>query len=484
MAVENRDGNDLLRRVSPRDLSVERSFLGLLMMNGTLLARVHDEFNANLALDDFSSEKNRLIYDAILKRATVSDDFNPRIIAADLENSGQLGRVGGTAYINTLVEDTGPDVSIVSYARILKDLGSRRRLIAVNEAISELAYNPEGKTIEEIYDAAQGLIFELAANKDEENEGPRSAVDLVVEAFKLLAEQKQAGMRGVATGFPELDDLTSGLGPGSLNIVAARPGVGKTSFAMNIVENIAMDPKVTKPALVFSLEMPSDQIITRMLCTFGRATRDALVQQTLTPGQLGNMYRKIQLLSCDDGEGHKIPKLFIDDYSGLSSLELRTRARKIAAEYGGLSVIMVDYIQLMRPSGHQENRALEVGEISRSLKMVAKDLKVPVIALSQLNREVEGRKDHRPMNSDLRESGSLEQDADLILFIDRKVTDKEGKTTTPDNGEATLIVGKNRHGGTGDIKLVFQGAYTAFYPKNAPEAGDDDDVPLPDTESY
>ena len=276
-------------------------------------------------------------------------------------------------------------------------------------------------------------------------------------------------MRGISTGFSGLDNLTSGLQGGSLNIIAARPGVGKTSFAMNIVENIAMNPDNHKPALVFSLEMPAEQIALRMLSTFGRVPMKDLSLGNVTPAQWHDIVRKVVLLADNEGDVRK-NKLYIDDSGDLTPLELRSRARKIAADNGGLSVIMVDYIQLMKGQTKAENRSLEVGEISRSLKLLAKELNVPVLALSQLNREVEGRKDHRPMNSDLRESGSLEQDADLILFLHRESLYKDRNASDVDESSAKLIVSKNRNGATGDIELQFQGAYTAFYDKADPNA--------------
>ena len=274
-------------------------------------------------------------------------------------------------------------------------------------------------------------------------------------------------MHGVPTGFTELDELTSGLRGGTLNIIAARPGVGKTSFAMNIVTNIAMNTEEHRPALVFSLEMPATEIAMRMLSSLGRVSSKDLVSGKVSPDQWNNIIRKIQLLTDKDDKGNERVKLYIDDTSdiALTPLELRSRARKIASENGGLSCIMVDYIQLMKSQTKLDNRSQEVGEISRSLKQLSKELNVPILALAQLNREVEGRKDHRPLNSDLRESGSLEQDADMIMFIHRE--DSYKKKSEAD-GKAILIVSKNRAGATADIELQFQGEYTTFYDKENP----------------
>ena len=232
---------------------------------------------------------------------------------------------------------------------------------------------------------------------------------------------------------------------------------------MNIIENIAMNPENTKPALVFSLEMPAHQIVLRMLSTFGRVSMKDLQEGKVLSNQWRDIISKVSMLTYGEGDDKK-NKLFIDDSGDITPLEVRSRARKLALEHGGLSCIMIDYIQLMKGQTRSENRALEVGEISRSLKMLAKDLDVPVIALSQLNREVEGRKDHRPMNSDLRESGSLEQDADMIMFLHRESVYKSDEEA--DESKAILIVSKNRNGALKDIELQFQGAYTAFYDKD------------------
>ena len=324
----------------------------------------------------------------------------------------------------------------------------------------------DGEYIDELYDEAQGLIFKLSEENAHTDAGPVPALTHAVKLLEKIQHDKDLGQRmtGIPSGFSELDELTSGLQPGSLNIVAARPGVGKTSFSMNIVENIAMNPDIHKPALVFSLEMPAQQIVLRMLSTFGRVSMRELSEGKVTTNQWHDIIRKVAMLTETDENNVKRNKLYIDDSGDVTPLEVRSRARKLAAEHGGLSVIMIDYIQLMKGQTKAENRSLEVGEISRSLKLLAKDLEVPVIALSQLNREVENRKDHRPMNSDLRESGSLEQDADMIMFLHREAT-YHGGGDGEDNGKALLIVSKNRNGAIKDIELQFQGAYTAFYDK-------------------
>lgn len=455
----------------PKDLEAEQNLLGSLLLDGTLLTRIGSEIGP-LSVDDFASEKNRLIYNAILKRATSSDDFNPTVMCAMLENEGILDKVGGRAYVSGLCSLSGPTSAAVEYAIIIRNNAKRRRLIDVAEYIAKIGYSPEGRQIDELFDEAQGLIFKLSEENSHNDSGPQEVVPIAVGLLEKIQEDMATGvkMTGISSGFRELDELTSGLQPGSLNIVAARPGIGKTSFSMNIIENIAMNPENTKPALVFSLEMPANQIVLRMLSTFGRVSMKDLSEGKVTSNQWRDIIRKVSLLTYDDGNGKK-NKLYIDDSGDITPLELRSRARKLAMEHGGLSCIMVDYIQLMKGQTKTESRSLEVGEISRSLKMLAKDLNVPVIALSQLNREVEGRKDHRPMNSDLRESGSLEQDADMILFLHRESVYK-GEDEA-DESKALLIVSKNRNGALRDIELQFQGAYTAFYDKENVIASED-----------
>lgn len=473
--------SETLQRDPPRDLTAERSLLGAIMLDGSILTRISEELGLRLAPEDFASERHRVIYEAILKRSAFADDFYPTVLCDQIENDGLLEKAGGRAYITGLTSLTEPIAVAVQYAVIVHTKARRRRLIAAAESIIENSYNPQGRTVDELYDEAQGIIFKLSEESSLNESGPREAVPIAVELLnKIRDEMGMSRMTGIPTGFTELDELTSGLQPGSLNIIAARPGIGKTSFAMNIVENIAMNPDIHKPALVFSLEMPATQIVMRMLCTFGRVSIKDLSEGRVQQNQWHDIIRKISLL-IDRSQEKKFNKLFIDDSGDLTPLELRSRARKLAMDYGGLSIIMVDYIQLMRSQSRFENRSLEVGEISRSLKLLAKELEIPIIALSQLNREVEGRRDHRPMNSDLRESGSLEQDADMIMFLHRasvyRTSAEEGNI---DDGRADLIIGKNRNGATRDIELQFQGAYTAFYDKANPLAFDDNNIPQPD----
>lgn len=474
-AAPKNQNDDRFLRIPPKDLGAEHDFLGCLLLDSTILSKISEEVG-KIPPEAFASKKNRTIFEAILQRASTSDNFDATVISSDLESTGKLDEAGGRPYVTELTSITGNTNHAVEYARIILALFRRRRLIQTAEAIEELGYTPEGRDAPTLYDAAQELLFNAAAEQSAQTEGPKQMFQVaigLIEKIKHNLDHNQY-MRGVATGFTELDTLTQGLAGGTLNIVAARPGIGKTSFAMNIVENIAMNPEVTKPALVFSLEMPAEALALRMLSTFGRVSSQDLNAGNVTMNQWTSIMRKIQLICIVDtnsetGEKHFFNKLYIDDSADLTPVEIRARARKLYEENKGLSVIMVDYIQLMHSSTRAENRNLEVGEISRSLKLLSKELNVPVIALSQLNREIEGRRDHRPMNSDLRESGSLEQDADLIMFLHRESVYKKPGDEGVDDGKAMLIVSKNRNGALADIELQFQGAYTAFYDRLTPD---------------
>lgn len=456
----------------PVDLDAEREVLGALIQDGTLLATITDAIGV-LAVEEFASEKHRLIYRTILNLSTTSDNFSNTIINDILERDGVLEKVGGRKYVNDLnLSTTLSSSAVVEIAKIIRNKARRRAMIEVADKIHDMCVQPEGRSVKEIFDESAGMVFKLAEDSNQNDSGPQPAVKRAVELLVNIQQEidKEDHMSGVATGFTELDELTQGLQPGSLNIIAARPSVGKTSFAMNIVANIAMNPNVHKPALVFSLEMPTDQILMRLLSTFGRVSMNNLKKANVEAHQWRDMVRKVKLLAEEDSNGDRHDKLYIDDNGDITPLELRSRARKLYLENGGLSVIMIDYIQLMRSQTKAANRTLEIGEISRSLKMLAKELEVPIIALAQLNREVDNRKDHRPLNSDLRESGSLEQDADMIMFLHREAIYGKGEGGQDNSHQATLIIGKNRNGATADIELLFMGEYTAFYDKGRAEA--------------
>ena len=343
----------------------------------------------------------------------------------------------------------------MAYAEIVREKAILRELIAAGNRIAENSYSPKGKDIKMVLDEAEREVFAIAEKRSSSTEGPQnvlSVLESTIARIETLGKlENHNGVTGVTTGFVELDKKTAGLQPSDLIIVAARPSMGKTTFAMNLCENAAMASD--KPVLVFSLEMPAEQIMMRMIASLARVD-----QTKIRTGQ-----------NLEEAEWSKIASVFgmfkqknnlyIDDSSGLTPTELRSRARRVYRENGGLSMIMVDYLQLMRAPAFSDNRTLEIAEISRSLKALAKELEVPVIALSQLNRTLEQRADKRPVNSDLRESGSIEQDADLIMFIYR---DEVYNENSEDKGVAEIIIGKQRNGPIGRVRLAFNGQFSRF----------------------
>ena len=431
------DLNENTLRDPPKDLEAERNLLGALMQDGTLLSAISESVGT-LQEEEFASDRNRIIYSTILKRSATTEDFNPTAVCAQLETDGNLERAGGRSYLDTLITNSGaPTAAVIEFAQIIRNKAKRRAMIAVGEQIIDMCYAPQGRSVKEIFDEASGEVFKLVEASQDNNEGPQPAVPKAVELLMQIQDnlRHEATMTGIPTGYTELDAITQGLQPGSLNIIAARPSVGKTSFAMNIV---------------------------------GRVSMNKLKSGEVQNHQWMDMVRKVKLLAERHGDTNR-DKLYIDDSGDITPLELRARARKLALENDGLSVIMIDYVQLMRSQTKAANRTLEIGEISRSLKMLAKELNVPILALAQLNREVDNRKDHRPLNSDLRESGSLEQDADMIMFLHRDAVYGQASGGEDNSHQALLIIGKNRNGATADIDLYFMGEYTAFYDKGYAE---------------
>ena len=372
-----------------------------------------------------------------------------------LKAKGISNSVGGFAYLADLSNNTPNAINILAYAEIVREKAILRELIAVGNRIAENSYSPKGKDIKMVLDEAEREVFAIAEKRSSSTEGPQNVISVLESTIAridtLSKLENHSGVTGVTTGFVDLDKKTAGLQPSDLIIVAARPSMGKTTFAMNLCENAAMASD--KPVLVFSLEMPAEQIMMRMIASLARVD-----QTKIRTGQ-----------NLDETEWSKIASVFgmfkqknnlyIDDSSGLTPTELRSRARRVYRENGGLSMIMVDYLQLMRVPGFSDNRTLEIAEISRSLKALAKELEVPVIALSQLNRTLEQRADKRPVNSDLRESGSIEQDADLIMFIYR---DEVYNDNSEDKGVAEIIIGKQRNGPIGRVRLAFNGQFSRF----------------------
>ncbi|HBC2010356.1 TPA: replicative DNA helicase [Vibrio cholerae] len=436
-------------KVPPHSLEAEQSVIGGLLLDNERW----DTVSEHVMTQDFYSRPHRLIFDGVKSILEAGKPLDLITLSEYLEQREQLEDVGGFAYLADLAKNTPSAANINAYAEIVAERALVRNLIGVANEIADAGYDPQGRNAEDLLDLAESKVFAIAEARTSENEGPKnvdSILERTLERIELLYKTPQDGVTGVNTGFTDLNKKTAGLQGSDLIIVAARPSMGKTTFAMNLCENAAMEQD--KPVLIFSLEMPAEQIMMRMLTSLSRVD-----QTKIRTGQLDD--EDWARISSTMGILMEKKNMYIDDSSGLTPTEVRSRARRIAREHGGLSLIMVDYLQLMRVPALTDNRTLEIAEISRSLKALAKELNVPVVALSQLNRSLEQRADKRPVNSDLRESGSIEQDADLIMFIYR---DEVYHPDSPLKGTAEIIIGKQRNGPIGSVRLTFQGHYSRF----------------------
>ncbi len=436
-------------KVPPHSLEAEQSVIGGLLLDNERWDTVAERVVAR----DFYSRPHRVIFEAVQRILEDSKPLDLITLSEHLELHEQLEDVGGFAYLADLVKNTPSAANINAYADIVAERAVVRELIGVANEIADAGYDPQGRGSEDLLDMAESKVFAIAESRTKESEGPQNVDNILektLERIELLYKSPQDGVTGVSTGFTDLNKMTAGLQGSDLVIVAARPSMGKTTFAMNLCENAAMEQD--KPVLIFSLEMPSEQIMMRMLASLSRVD-----QTKIRTGQLDD--EDWARISSTMGLLMQKKNMYIDDSSGLTPTELRSRARRVAREHGGLSMIMVDYLQLMRVPALSDNRTLEIAEISRSLKALAKELNVPVVALSQLNRSLEQRADKRPVNSDLRESGSIEQDADLIMFIYR---DEVYNPESTMKGTAEIIIGKQRNGPIGRVRLTFQGQHSRF----------------------
>ena len=427
-----------------------------MFFGGIMLSNQHwDGIAERVIAEDFYTFAHKAIFQTMEELMRNQTPIDLITLDQALKAKGISDSVGGFAYLADLSNNTPNAINILAYAEIVREKAILRELIAVGNRIAENSYSPKGKDIKMVLDEAEREVFAIAEKRSSSTEGPQNVISVLESTIAridtLSKLENHSGVTGVTTGFVDLDKKTAGLQPSDLIIVAARPSMGKTTFAMNLCENAAMASD--KPVLVFSLEMPAEQIMMRMIASLARVD-----QTKIRTGQ-----------NLDETEWSKIASVFgmfkqknnlyIDDSSGLTPTELRSRARRVYRENGGLSMIMVDYLQLMRAPAFSDNRTLEIAEISRSLKALAKELEVPVIALSQLNRTLEQRADKRPVNSDLRESGSIEQDADLIMFIYR---DEVYNDNSEDKGVAEIIIGKQRNGPIGRVRLAFNGQFSRF----------------------
>ncbi|MFU8926730.1 replicative DNA helicase [Acinetobacter puyangensis] len=438
-------------RTPPHNLTMEQAVLAALMT----VAESWESIADILTEHDFYAARHRYIFQAIAKLANSNQPYDAVLVNDWLANQHLLEAAGGEAYLMQLMSESPTSLfNLPSYAEKVKEQSTLRNMIGVGNEILQTAYDPKGQTVSDLLDLAETNIFSLAEqhNNRQSKTGPQSISDVVTSVVSKLDELSKldSNITGLSTGFVELDNKTYGMQSGDLIIVAARPSMGKTTFAMNLVESVLFNCDL--PALVFSMEMPADSIAMRMISSFGRVH-----QGHLRSGKLdGDEWSKVTSTIVHLESKH----LYIDDSSALPPTELRSRARRIAKQHNGkIGCIMVDYLQLMKVPGMGDNRVGEISEISRSLKALAKEMNCPVIALSQLNRSLENRPNKRPVMSDLRESGAIEQDADLIMFIYRdEVYNKESKEA----GTAEIIIGKQRNGPIGTVRLAFEGQYTRF----------------------
>ena len=438
-------------KVPPHSIEAEQSILGGLLIDNKAIDRITGQVSAS----DFYRNDHRIIFTHISKLIDNNDPADIVTVAESLEQNAELTKVGGVAYLGLVAENTPTASNISGYAKIVRERSIMRNLVEVGSDIVESAFSPQGKDAQQLLDESESKIFQIADAGTSEKLGFIDIKELLPKAAQRIDDLYQLddpnGVTGVPSGYSDLDQKTAGLQPGDLIIIAGRPSMGKTSLALNIAEHVGMEAGL--PVAIFSMEMGAAQLTMRLLGSVGK-----LDQHKMRIGQLED--EDWPKLTNALGVLNEAP-IFIDEGSALNSYEVRARARRLHRQQGKLGLIVIDYIQLMSSANEQstENRATEVSEISRSLKALAKELNVPVVALSQLNRSVESRPDKRPMMSDLRESGAIEQDADVIMFIYR---DEVYNPETAEKGVAEILLSKQRNGPTGTVKLTFLGQYTRF----------------------
>jgi len=436
-------------RTPPHSLEAEQSVLGGLLLDNDAWDRIADQVSDG----DFYRDEHRRIYRQICKLLEASKPADALTVAEALEAAGEAEHTGGLAYLGELASNTPSASNIRRYAEIVRERAILRRLIATADEIAGDALNPLGRDVKTLLDLAESKIFDIA-------EGNYSGQDFVhidplltqvtERVQELFDRNDSSNVTGVPTGYLDIDHMTSGMQEGDLLIVAGRPSMGKTAFALNVAENVAVESGL--PVGIFSMEMGGTQLAMRMLSSIGRLDSKKVRTGQLNDDDWGR-------LSAALGRLHETP-IYIDESGGLNPIDLRARARRLARQFGGkLGLIVVDYLQLMTSTRQNENRATELSDISRSIKALARELRVPIIALSQLSRKVEERTDKRPLMSDLRESGAIEQDADVIMMLYRE---EYYKPDTSNKGVAEVIIGKQRNGPTGIVELAFLGTYTRF----------------------
>ncbi|UYO92610.1 replicative DNA helicase [Pollutimonas sp. M17] len=436
-------------RVPPHSVEAEQSVLGGLLLDNAAFDRVTDVLNE----DDFYRFDHKIIWQHITRLIGLARPADVVTVNESLASAGKSDEVGGLSYLNALAHNTPSAANIRRYAEIVRERSMLRKLVSVADEISAAAFNPQGKEARQLLDEAESRVFQIAQEGARGGTGFQEIQPLLTQVVERIDElyhrEGDSDITGVPTGFTDLDRMTSGLQPGDLIIVAGRPSMGKTSFSMNIGEHVAIEQGL--PVAVFSMEMGAVQLAMRMVGSVGMLDQHRMRTGKLTADDWPRLTHAVQQV--------QEAQIYIDETPALTAMELRARSRRLARQCGQLGLIIIDYMQLMSGNSSGENRATEISEISRSLKGLAKELNCPLIALSQLNRSLEQRPNKRPVMSDLRESGAIEQDADLILFIYR---DEVYNPDSPDKGTAEIIVGKQRNGPIGSVRLTFQGASTRF----------------------
>lgn len=434
-------------KVPPHAGEAEQAVLGGLMLDND----AWDNVMARVVEEDFYQQEHRLIFRVMHNLSKANRPFDVVTVMEALKELNEFDNAGGEVYLFQLANNTPSVANISAYADIVRERSVLRQLIGVANDIADMAFQSEGRLVSDILDDAESKVFAIA-EQTQQDQGPVGISEILTKAVDRIdfLYNSDADLTGLSTGFSDLDEMTAGLQPSDLIIVAGRPSMGKTLLGMNFAENAAINGK--QPVLVFSLEMPADALATRMLASLGRINQGHLRTGQLSDEDWPRITSAVEMLT-------QAP-IFIDDTPGISPAECRARARRMARTHGQLGLIVIDYLQLMRVPGYKvDNRTAEISEISRSLKALAKELNVPVVALSQLNRSLEQRSDRRPVMSDLRESGAIEQDADLIAFIYR---DEVYHEDSPDKGVAEIIIGKQRNGPIGKVRLAFLGQYAKF----------------------
>ena len=450
LRTESADPQLLALRVPPHSVEAEQSLLGGLLLDNQAFDKIADLVSA----EDFYRDDHRRIYRHVARLIEAAKPADVVTVSESIDASEDKERTGGSAYLGALAQNTPSALNIRRYAELVRERSVQRRLAQVATEIAESALSPSGKQVGQLLDEAESRILEVGERGQRGTQGFEEIQPVLARVFeridRLYHQDNKSDVTGVPTGFLDLDEKTAGLQPGDLIIIAGRPSMGKTALALNMAEHVAVDNGL--PVALFSMEMSATQLAMRMLGSIARVDQHKMRTGRLADDEWGRLSTAMERL-------HDAP-IFIYEAAALNALELRARARRMRRQCGKLGLVVVDYLQLMAASKEGENRATELSEISRSLKALAKEIEVPVIALSQLNRALEARTDKRPMMSDLRESGAIEQDADLILFIYR---DEVYFPEKPESkGRAEVNIGKQRNGPIGRVELAFLGQYTRF----------------------